>query len=34
MKLFDPGLEHAVAGDEANEGQRRQQYRLSGLSHG
>jgi hypothetical protein len=30
MKLFDPGLEHAIEGDEAKEGQRRQQYQAEG----
>jgi hypothetical protein len=34
MKLFDPGLEHAVEGDEAKEGQRRQQYQAEGIECG
>jgi len=34
MKLFDPGLEYAVEGDEANEGQRRQQYQAEGIERG
>jgi hypothetical protein len=34
MKLFNPGLEHAVEGDEAKEGQRRQQYQAEGVERG
>ena len=34
MKLFDPGLEHAVEGDQANEGQRPQQYQAEGIERG
>ena len=34
MQLFDPGLEHAVEGDEAKEGQRRQQYQAEGIERG
>jgi hypothetical protein len=34
MQLFDTGLEHAVEGDEAKEGQRRQQYQAEGIECG
>jgi hypothetical protein len=31
VKVFDPGPQHAVEGDQANEGQRRQQYQAEGM---
>ena len=34
MQLFDSGPEHAVEGDEAKEGQRRQQYQAEGIESG
>ena len=34
MQLFDRGLEHAVEGDEAKEGQRPQQYQAEGIERG